>query len=192
MSGPLTGVRVVEFEAIGPAPFACMILSDMGADVVRIGRPRNVPEDPTAMTRGRRTVGLDLKKAADQKTAMDLMAEAEIVIEGMRPGVMERLGLGPDEALRRNPALVFGRMTGWGQTGPLAGAAGHDINYVALSGALAAIGTPDTPVPPLNLVGDFGGGSMFLLTGCLAALTHARATRGSAAIRARPVPAGRR
>ena len=176
MSGPLTGVRVIEFEAIGPAPFACMILSDMGADVVRIARPRAAPEEPSEMTRGRRTVTLDLKVAGDRDTAMDLMAGAEIVIEGLRPGVMERLGLGPEEALSRNPALVYGRMTGWGQTGPLSGAAGHDINYIALSGALAAIGTPDTPVPPLNLVGDFGGGSMFLLTGCLAALTHARAT----------------
>lgn len=177
MTGPLSGVRVLEFEAIGPAPFACMILSDMGADVVRIGRPRATPDQPTAMTRGRRTVALDLKSAEGRAVALDLMTRAEIVIEGMRPGVMERLGLGPDEALRRNPALVYGRITGWGQTGPLAEAAGHDINYVALSGALGAVGTPETPIVPLNLVGDFGGGSMFLLTGCLAALTHARATR---------------
>ena len=175
--GPLKGVKVVEFAGIGPGPFCGMLLSDLGADVVRIDRKgpgRASPADITA--RGRRSIALDLKRPEAVETCLRLMDEAEIIFEGFRPGVMERLGLGPDVALKRNPKLVYGRMTGWGQTGPLAQAAGHDINYIAISGALHAIGTGDKPVPPLNLVGDFGGGALYLAFGLLAALTHARAT----------------
>lgn len=176
-AGPLAGVRVVEFSGLGPAPFACMLLADLGADIIRIDRA-GAP-DPTSKDvhlRGRPTLKLDLKDEAAQGTCLDLIAKADILIEGFRPGVMERLGLGPEAAFARNPALVYGRMTGWGQDGPLAGAAGHDLNYIALSGALDAIGTAERPVPPLNLVGDFGGGSMYLIMGVLAGLTHARAT----------------
>lgn len=175
--GPLKGVRVVEFAGIGPGPFCGMLLSDLGADVVRIDRKgpgRGSPADVTA--RGRRSIALDLKRPEAVETCLRLMDAADIVFEGFRPGVMERLGLGPDVALKRNPKLVFGRMTGWGQTGPLSQAAGHDINYIAISGALHAIGLGDKPVPPLNLVGDFGGGALYLAFGLLAALTHARAT----------------
>jgi alpha-methylacyl-CoA racemase len=175
--GPLKGVKVVEFAGIGPGPFCGMLLSDLGADVVRIDRKgpgRASPADITA--RGRRSIALDLKKPEAVETCLRLMDEAEIIFEGFRPGVMERLGLGPEVALKRNPKLVYGRMTGWGQTGPLAQAAGHDINYIAISGALHAIGLGDKPVPPLNLVGDFGGGALYLAFGLLAALTHARAT----------------
>jgi alpha-methylacyl-CoA racemase len=175
--GPLKGVKVVEFAGIGPGPFCGMLLSDLGADVVRIDRKgpgRASPADITA--RGRRSVALDLKRPEAVETCLRLMDTAEIIFEGFRPGVMERLGLGPDVALKRNPKLVYGRMTGWGQTGPLAQAAGHDINYIAISGALHAIGTGEKPVPPLNLVGDFGGGALYLAFGLLAALTHARAT----------------
>ncbi len=175
--GPLKGVKVVEFAGIGPGPFCGMLLSDLGADVVRIDRKgpgRASPADITA--RGRRSIALDLKKPEAVETCLRLMDGAEIIFEGFRPGVMERLGLGPEVALKRNPKLVYGRMTGWGQTGPLAQAAGHDINYIAISGALHAIGLGDKPVPPLNLVGDFGGGALYLAFGLLAALTHARAT----------------
>ena len=175
--GPLTGVKVVEFAGIGPGPFCGMLLSDLGADVVRIdrkGQGRGSPSDITS--RGRRSIALDLKRPESVETCLRLMDNADIVFEGFRPGVMERLGLGPEIALARNPKLVFGRMTGWGQTGPLAQAAGHDINYIAISGALHAIGMGDKPVPPLNLVGDFGGGALYLAFGMLAALTHARAT----------------
>ena len=175
--GPLKGVKVVEFAGIGPGPFCGMLLSDLGADVVRIDRKgpgRASPADITA--RGRRSIALDLKKPEAVETCLRLMDEAEIIFEGFRPGVMERLGLGPEVALKRNPKLVYGRMTGWGQTGPLAQTAGHDINYIAISGALHAIGLGDKPVPPLNLVGDFGGGALYLAFGLLAALTHARAT----------------
>lgn len=175
--GPLKGVKVVEFAGIGPGPFCGMLLSDLGADVVRIDRKgpgRASPADITA--RGRRSIALDLKRPEAVETCLRLMDSAEIIFEGFRPGVMERLGLGPDVALKRNPKLVYGRMTGWGQTGPLAQAAGHDINYIAISGALHAIGTGEKPVPPLNLVGDFGGGALYLAFGLLAALTHARAT----------------
>ena len=175
--GPLKGVKVVEFAGIGPGPFCGMLLSDLGADVVRIDRKgpgRASPADITA--RGRRSIALDLKKPEAVETCLRLIDEAEIIFEGFRPGVMERLGLGPEVALKRNPKLVYGRMTGWGQTGPLAQAAGHDINYIAISGALHAIGLGDKPVPPLNLVGDFGGGALYLAFGLLAALTHARAT----------------
>ncbi|WP_439574670.1 CaiB/BaiF CoA transferase family protein [Phreatobacter sp.] len=181
MSGPLTGVKVVEFAGIGPGPFACMLLSDLGADVVRIDRlgesGLGVARDPKAdvIGRGRRSVALDLKNPEAIALARDMAAKADILVEGFRPGVMERLGLGPDVLLKANPRLVYGRMTGWGQSGPFAPTAGHDINYIALTGALHAIGRAgEKPVPPLNLVGDYGGGSMFLIMGVLAALFHAQ------------------
>ena len=175
--GPLSGLKVLEFAGIGPGPFCGMLLSDLGADVVRIdrlGSRRASPSDVTS--RGRRSVALDLKVPAAIETVLKMMEAADGLIEGFRPGVMERLGLGPDVALARNPRLVFGRMTGWGQTGPYAKAAGHDMNYIAISGALHAIGTTDKPVPPLNLVGDFGGGALYLAFGLLAGVIHARAT----------------
>src|SRR5579872_881070 len=175
--GPLTGLKIVEFAGIGPGPFCGMLLSDLGADVVRIDRVGARGGAKTDITaRGRRSVALDLKDPAAVETALKLMDRADAVFEGFRPGVMERLGLGPDVALKRNPKLVYGRMTGWGQTGPLANAAGHDINYIALSGALAAIGGADKPIPPLNLVGDFGGGALYLAFGLLAGVIHARAS----------------
>jgi alpha-methylacyl-CoA racemase len=153
-----------------------MLLSDMGAEVIRIDRPQaTLGNHFDVVGRGRETVLLDLKLSADVATVMDLLAEADILVEGFRPGVMERLGLGPDEVAKRNPRLVYGRMTGWGQDGPLAHSAGHDINYIAISGALAAIGAPgQAPVPPLNLVGDYGGGSLYLVIGILAAALEAR------------------
>jgi alpha-methylacyl-CoA racemase len=175
--GPLSGLKVLEFAGIGPGPFCGMLLSDLGADVVRIDRKgagRSSPADVTA--RGRRSVALDLKSPAAVETCLKLMESADGIIEGFRPGVMERLGLGPDVALARNPKLVYGRMTGWGQTGPYAKAAGHDMNYIAITGALAAIGTQNKPVPPLNLVGDFGGGALYLAFGLLAGVIHARST----------------
>jgi alpha-methylacyl-CoA racemase len=175
--GPLNGVKVVEFAGLGPAPFCGMLLSDLGADVVRIDRKDARPAAPHQVThRGRRSLALDLKNKAAVELCLAMFERAEIVFEGFRPGVMERLGLGPDVALKRNPKLVYGRMTGWGQDGPLAQAAGHDINYIAVTGALAAIGTRERPVPPLNLVGDFGGGALYLAFGLLAGLTHARTT----------------
>lgn len=175
--GPLKGVKVLEFVGLGPAPFCAMMLADMGADVVRIDRPGAQGGGAAEiLARGRRSICLDMKNAADLETCRALIAKSEILLEGFRPGVMERLGLGPEPVLALNPALVYGRMTGWGQTGPLAQAAGHDINYISLTGALGAIGTPETPVPPLNLVGDFGGGAMYLAFGVLAGLLHARAT----------------
>ena len=173
--GPLTGLKVVEFAGIGPGPFCGMLLSDLGADVVRIdrkGQGGGRPSDITA--RGRRSVALDLKNPAAIETCLKLMEGADAVFEGFRPGVMERLGLGPDVALKRNPKLVYGRMTGWGQTGPYANAAGHDMNYIAITGALHAIGTRDKPIPPLNLVGDFGGGALYLAFGLLAGVIQAR------------------
>jgi alpha-methylacyl-CoA racemase len=172
-SGPLAGYRIVEFAGIGPGPFACMMLADMGAEVVtldRVGAKKNMK---SVAGRGRRMVELDLKDAGAIAQVLDLLADADALIEGFRPGVMERLGLGPDVVLARNPKLVYGRMTGWGQEGPLAQAAGHDINYISLTGALAAIGPADRPVPPLNLVGDFGGGALYLVVGVLAALLEA-------------------
>jgi len=175
--GPLSGLKVLEFAGIGPGPFCGMLLSDLGADVVRIDRKgsgRAAPWDITA--RGRRSVALDLKQPAAVETCLKLMETADAVFEGFRPGVMERLGLGPDVALKRNPKLVYGRMTGWGQTGPYAKAAGHDMNYIAITGALHAIGTTDKPVPPLNLVGDFGGGALYLAFGLLAGVIQARET----------------
>ncbi len=177
--GPLAGVKIVEFAGIGPGPFACMLLADMGADVVRIDRAATVGRDPdpkfSPTLRNRPSVAIDLKHGEGKETALALIDKADILIEGFRPGVMERLGLGPDTVYGRNPRLVYGRMTGWGQDGPIAHTAGHDINYIALSGALHAIGTKNAgPVPPLNLVGDFGGGALYMVTGVLAALIEAR------------------
>lgn len=178
--GPLNGIRVLEFAGLGPGPFCAMLLSDLGADVVRIDRPggRMFPFDLTA--RGRALVALDLKRPEGVEEALTLIARADALIEGFRPGVMERLGLGPEPALARNPRLIYGRMTGWGQTGPLSAAAGHDLNYVALSGALHAMGRASgPPAPPLNLVGDFGGGALYLAFGICAALLEAqRSGRG--------------
>jgi alpha-methylacyl-CoA racemase len=185
--GVLTGIRVLEFEAIGPGPFGAMLLADMGADVLRIDRPQ-APDDLgpkrsgpriDVTGRGRRSVTLDLKQPEAIEAALELMAEADVIIEGFRPGTMERLGLGPDVALARNPRLVYGRMTGWGQTGPLAARAGHDLNYIALSGVLSGIGRAgEPPVPPLNVVGDYGGGGMLLALGVVAALFNVQ--RGGA------------
>jgi alpha-methylacyl-CoA racemase len=175
-SGPLSGLKVLELAGLGPAPFCGMLLSDMGADVVRIDRPGVTYDRFTVEARGRRAVQLDLKSDAGRETALRLADKAEVLIEGFRPGVMERLGLGPDVVHACNPRLVYGRMTGWGQTGPLAQAAGHDVNYVALSGALHAIGEPEKPAIPLNLVADMGGGALYLAMGVLAAVLHARAT----------------
>ncbi|MBL8543976.1 MAG: CoA transferase [Hyphomonadaceae bacterium] len=179
--GPLAGVKVVEFAGIGPGPFCCMLLSDMGADVVRIDRKggrSGAKFDVTA--RGRRSVALDLKDKNDVAVALALIEKADVLVEGFRPGVMERLGLGPDQALARNPRLVYGRMTGWGQDGPLSQAAGHDLNYIAITGALYAMGRKgETPAPPLNLVGDFGGGALYLAMGiCAALLEAARSGKG--------------
>jgi len=177
-SGPLRGVRVIEFAGLGPGPFACMLLSDMGAEVVRIDRPGAPPTDPRDITgRGRKTVLMDLKEPQSVVQVLDLLVHADLLVEGFRPGVMERLGLSPEAVAGRNPRLVYGRMTGWGQDGPLAQAAGHDINYIAITGALAAMGEAGRgPVPPLNLVGDYGGGSLYLVAGLLAALLEARAS----------------
>jgi alpha-methylacyl-CoA racemase len=175
--GPLDGVKVVEFAGIGPGPFCGMLLSDLGADVVRIdrhGAGRDSKADITS--RGRRSVALNLKTPEAVETCLKLMDQADAVFEGFRPGVMERLGIGPDVALKRNPKLVYGRMTGWGQFGPYAKAAGHDMNYISITGALHAIGTEDKPVPPLNLVGDFGGGALYLAFGLLAGIIRARAS----------------
>ncbi|CAN7387051.1 CoA transferase [Caballeronia sp. LjRoot34] len=173
--GPLSGVRVIEFSALGPVPFCTMLLADMGADVVQVARARAHVDPGNFMQRGRRVVPLDLKDPGDRDTALELVAHADMVLEGSRPGVMEKIGLGPDVCLAHNPRLVYGRMTGWGQTGPLSGTAGHDINYIALTGALDAIGpTNGAPVPPLNLIGDYGGGAMFLAFGALCALWEAR------------------
>jgi len=176
-SGPLAGVKVLEFAGIGPGPFAGMMLSDMGADVLRIERMGAADPQPERFdARGRRAVEVDLKQRDSVALCLRLAERADIVFEGNRPGVMERLGLGPDVMLGRNPRLVYGRMTGWGQQGPCAHLAGHDINYLSLTGALHAIGTEDQPVAPLNLAADYGGGAMFLVTGMLAALLHARQT----------------
>ncbi len=174
-SGPLAGFRIVEFAGIGPGPFACMLLADMGAEVVTLDRAgANKNLKAVAVARAARSIELDLQGQGRHRAgAVDLLASADALIEGFRPGVMERLGLGPDVVLARNPRLVYGRMTGWGQEGPLAQAAGHDINYISVTGALAAIGTKDKPVPPLNLVGDFGGGALYLVVGVLAALLEA-------------------
>ncbi|MBZ0130971.1 MAG: CoA transferase [Rhodobacteraceae bacterium] len=174
--GPLDQIRIVEIAGLGPTPFAAMLLADMGAEVIRVERPDArslLGLDYDILDRGRGFVAADLKDANDLARVRRLIESADGLIEGMRPGVMERLGLGPDSFAETNPRLVYGRMTGWGQTGPLAHAAGHDINYIALSGALHAIGTADQPLPPLNLLGDFGGGGMYLAFGMVCALLEA-------------------
>ncbi|GMU79999.1 MAG: CoA transferase [Acidimicrobiia bacterium] len=186
MSGPLDGVRVVEIVGLGPGPFCAMLLADLGAEVVRIDRPAAVRPDLAVMpatdvlARGRRSVAVDLKRPEGAELLLHLLEQADVLVEGFRPGVMERLGLGPDICLARNPRLVYGRMTGFGQDGPLAQAAGHDINYIALAGVLAHIGRAgEKPVPPLNLVGDFGGGGMLLAFGvCAALVERGRSGRG--------------
>ncbi len=174
--GPLSGIKIVEFAGIGPGPFAAMLLSDMGADIIRIDRKGGRSPSRGEITyRGRSAVAFDMKKPEAVEAALKLIDAADGLIEGFRPGVMERLGVGPQICLERNPKLVYGRMTGWGQTGSLAHAAGHDINYIALSGALHGIGLRGgKPVPPLNLVGDFGGGALYLVMGMLAALLEAQ------------------
>ena len=184
--GPLQGLNIIEMAGIGPAPFVGMMLSDMGADVLRIDRKAAGGSDSfervkaaNFVDRGRRSVALDLKHPEGAALALELIAGADAVIEGFRPGVMERLGLGPDVCLARNPKLVFGRVTGWGQSGPLSPTAGHDINYIALTGVLHAIGGPEAPTPPLNLIGDFAGGAMMLAFGVVCALWEAgRSGRG--------------
>ncbi len=179
--GPLAGIKIVEMAGIGPGPFAAMLLADMGAEVIRIDRTEAVDlglksdHRLNLLHRSRRSAALDLKRPEGVETALRLIANADALIEGFRPGVMERLGLGPDICLKRNPKLVYGRMTGWGQEGPLAQAAGHDINYISLVGVLHSIGRVEGgPVPPLNLVGDFGGGALYLVVGVLAALIEAQ------------------
>jgi len=182
MPGPLKGIRIVEIDAIGPVPLACTILADMGADIVRVARPPHPGAawddvGGSVVHRSRAFAYADLKSAEDRDRLLDLIAGADALIEGYRPGVMERLGLGPDICLSRNPKLVYTRMTGWGQTGPLAPRAGHDINYIAIAGALHGIGKAgEPPIVPLNLIGDYGGGAMFAITGLLAALLSARST----------------
>ena len=178
--GPLKGIKVIEMAGIGPGPFCAMMLSDMGAEVIRVDRlaHKGSGHKANVLNRGRRSIAVDLKNPEGVATVQRLIDGADVVIEGFRPGVMERLGLGPDACLKRNSRLVFGRMTGWGQDGPLALAAGHDINYISIGGALGAMGYADRPpAPPLNLVGDFGGGAMYLLAGVLAALVE-RGTSG--------------
>jgi len=173
-TGPLAGIKVVEFAGLGPGPFAAMLLADAGADVIRVDRPRP-PVDGGALTRGRPVLQVDLK--AERERAWELVLATDVLIEGYRPGVMERLGLGPTKCLAANPGLVYGRMTGWGQTGPRAREAGHDINYLALTGALRSIARRgEAPVPPLNLVGDYGGGGMMLAFGLVTALLERTAS----------------
>jgi alpha-methylacyl-CoA racemase len=179
--GVLSGYRVIELAGIGPGPMCAMLLSDMGADVLRIDRAADaglgIAMDPkySLLNRGRRSVAFDLKRPEAIEAVMKLVEKADALIEGFRPGVTERLGLGPDDCLKRNPRIIYGRMTGWGQEGPLAHAAGHDINYIALSGALHSIGRKgEAPVPPLNLVGDFGGGALYLALGVVAGLLEAQ------------------
>lgn len=183
MMGPLVGVRVVEMAGIGPAPFTAMLLADMGAEVIRVDRAKQeggflaFDRSKEVMNRSRPSVAVELKSEAGVETVLQLIDSADILLEGFRPGVMERLGLGPDICHARNPRLVYGRMTGWGQEGPLAQSAGHDINYIAIAGALGAIGRPgQPPTLPLNLVGDFGGGGMMMAMGLLAAYISAQKT----------------
>lgn len=176
--GPLSGVRVLELGGIGPGPYAGMLLADLGADVVRVDRPgEDLSPTHAVLLRGRRSVALDLKTDEGRQSVLGLAARSDVLLEGFRPGVAERLGVGPDDVLAVQPALVYGRMTGWGQDGPYAGRAGHDITYLAVSGALEAFAGPDgRPVPPLNLLGDFGAGGMLLAFGVVSALLHARTT----------------
>jgi alpha-methylacyl-CoA racemase len=176
MPGPLEGLKIVEFGGLGPAPFCAMLLADLGADVLRIDRDQPANPLDKILRRGRPILTLDLKSDSDQQVASDLVARADALIEGFRPGVMERIGLGPKPMLRANPHLVYGRMTGWGQHGPYANMAGHDINYISLTGALHAIGPLDKPAPPLNLVGDFGGGALYLAFGLMSAVLYAKRT----------------
>ncbi|MET0740983.1 MAG: CaiB/BaiF CoA-transferase family protein [Candidatus Nanopelagicales bacterium] len=183
MTGPLEGLRVVEMAGIGPAPFAVMLLADLGADVVRVDRTSSVDATTPSIVhsnvirRGRRSIAVDLKRTDGRDVVLDLLDRADILVEGFRPGVMERLGLGPAPVYERNPRLVYGRMTGWGQDGPLAQSVGHDIGYIAITGALHGIGRADElPVPPLNLLGDLGGGALFLVVGVLAALHEVERT----------------
>jgi alpha-methylacyl-CoA racemase len=186
MAGPLQGIRILEIAGIGPGPFAAMMLADMGAEVLRIDRAQSVPPSPPSepsfdlLNRGRRSIGVDLKHEQGVETVLRLVERADALLEGFRPGVMERLGLGPDVCRARNPRLVYGRMTGFGQEGPIAHAAGHDINYIALAGTLFHIGRAgEKPLPPLNLVGDFGGGGMLLAFGVACALVErARSGKG--------------
>ncbi len=178
--GPLAGVRVVELNGLGPAPFACMLLAELGADVVKVDRLSGgglgVPPELDLLNRGRPSVALDLKQPEGAETVRRLVDRADVFVEGFRPGVAERLGLGPDVLMERRPGLVYARMTGWGQDGPLSGTAGHDITYLAVSGALHAIGPAERPSVPINLVGDFGGGALYLVVGVLAALHEARSS----------------
>jgi len=181
--GPLAGIRIVEIAGIGPGPYCAMLLADLGATVIRVDRPGasnlGVPLPPALdlLNRSRPSIAVDLKQAGGADIVLRLVEGADGLIEGMRPGVMERLGLGPADCHARNPRLVYGRVTGWGQEGPRAATAGHDINYIAVAGALGAVGRPGgTPVPPLNLIGDYGGGAMYLAVGMLAALLSAKAT----------------
>lgn len=181
MAGPLQGFKVIELAGLGPAPFAGMLLADLGAEVICVDRMVPTETDlrsvhSKVLRRNKQSISLNLKQPEAIEVVLRLIESADVLIEGFRPGVMEKLGLSPEVCLARNPKLVFGRMTGWGQTGPLAQAAGHDINYIALSSALHAIGTPEQPLPPLNLVGDFGGGGMLLVAGVLAAALNARMT----------------
>jgi alpha-methylacyl-CoA racemase len=180
-TGPLSGIRVIEMIGIGPVPHIGMWLSDMGADVIRIDRPANAsayganPGDVPG--RGRRSIAVDLKQPEGVETVLKLLETADIIFEGMRPGVMEKLGLGPDACLQRNPKIVYGRVTGWGQEGPLSQAAGHDINYIGITGALDSVGREETgPIPPMNLFGDFAGGALYTAMGIMAALVHALRT----------------
>jgi len=180
-SGPLSGLKVLEFDGIGPGPFGCMLLADLGADVVRIdrkaGRTAHFHEPRFELTaRGKRSLALDLKHPQGIETCLRLIEKADALVEPYRPGVMERLGLGPDVALERNPKIVYARITGWGQTGPLAQLGGHDINYIAITGALAALGPRERPMAPMNLVGDYGGGGMYLVMGLLAGVFQARSS----------------
>ncbi|MEV5123161.1 CaiB/BaiF CoA-transferase family protein [Streptomyces decoyicus] len=183
-NGPLSGVRVVELAGIGPGPFAAMLLADLGADVVRVDRPGSpgLSIDPAydITNRNKRSVLVDLKSPDEVAQVLELVERADVLVEGYRPGVAERLGVGPEECLARNPRLVYGRMTGWGQQGPLADTAGHDIGYIAVTGALGMIGSPDgPPAIPANLLGDYAGGSLYLVIGVLAALQHARTEGGA-------------
>ncbi len=177
MSGPLRGIKIIEMAGIGPGPFAGMLLADMGAEVIRIDRAAGAATPSDITSRGKRSIALDLKNPSSVELVLKLIEGVDGLFEGFRPGVMEKLGLGPEVCLQRNPKLVYGRMTGWGQDGPLAQSAGHDINYIAVTGALAAIGRREGgPVPPLNLVGDYGGGSLYLVMGMLAALLEAKSS----------------
>jgi alpha-methylacyl-CoA racemase len=177
--GPLKGIKIIELAGIGPGPFCAMLLSDLGAEVIRVDRIEAAGQkNAGALLRGRRSIAIDLKNPQGVATVLRLVDEADALLEGFRPGVTERMGLGPDVCLKRNPRLVYGRMTGWGQEGPLSQAAGHDINYIALTGALNSIARRgQAPTPPLNLVGDFGGGALYLAVGVLAALLEARSSR---------------